>query len=507
MPTTPSHRLVLAVGLLALALVALNIVRRTAAQQPKGECKDPPPAVKATPLYYGKVQCAKCHETPPKNPKEPLLCRCDEALRWAETDKHAKAFAVLKDTRAKRMGELLKTDVTKDERCLNCHAVVIRDDKVREDSKKLGEFSIEDGVSCVACHGAYKEWFLEHGFFVKVWREMPREQKETEKGMFDLWNPVKRSEKCVSCHIGNRAEGKFVTHEMYAAGHPPLPGFEAATFSDQMPRHWQYLSEKEPEVQKLLRYDGKLERTHLVLVSAVVSYREAMKLLADEAAECARAKEGEEQSLDLANFDCYACHHDLKSPSWRQTRGYTGKPGRPQPRLWPTTLVKLLLHYAADSDKSAEEEEKAFNDKMRKVYTAFDRQPFGDPAAVRDAANEVVEWSCQLAKRVAARKCDADDAKRLLKKIPALYEKEAPDYDSARQIAWAFRTIHEEAIGPPKGAVKETLDALEKELRLSLPAGQKRSIENELGQSLKTLYDYDPRRFQQALARLGEALK
>ena len=31
---------------------------------------------------------------------------------------------------------------------------------------------------------------------------------------------------CLSCHLGNAREGRVVTHEMYAAGHPPLPGFE-----------------------------------------------------------------------------------------------------------------------------------------------------------------------------------------------------------------------------------------------------------------------------------------
>ena len=62
--------------------------------------------------------------------------------------------------------------------------------------------------------------------------------------MTDLWDPVKRATKCASCHIGNPGEQKVVTHAMYAAGHPPLPGLETATFSDAMPRHWEYLREK-----------------------------------------------------------------------------------------------------------------------------------------------------------------------------------------------------------------------------------------------------------------------
>ena len=72
--------------------------------------------------------------------------------------------------------------------------------------------------------------------------------------MTDLWDPVTRGKKCVSCHIGNPdpEEEKVVTHAMYAAGHPPLPGIEVATFSDAQPRHWQYLREKKAEVQRTL---------------------------------------------------------------------------------------------------------------------------------------------------------------------------------------------------------------------------------------------------------------
>ncbi len=30
-----------------------------------------------------------------------------------------------------------------------------------------------------------------------------------------------------------------MTHEMYAAGHPPLPSVELQTFCEEMPQHWQ----------------------------------------------------------------------------------------------------------------------------------------------------------------------------------------------------------------------------------------------------------------------------
>src|SRR5947209_10193839 len=97
------------------------------------------------------------------------------------------------------------------------------------------------------------------------WRGVASQAKEEQYRMADLWDPGKRSKTCASCHVGNSDEGKVVTHAMYAAGHPPLPGVEISTFSDAMPRHWQYLKEKQPAAQKLLDYNAdELEKTKLV---------------------------------------------------------------------------------------------------------------------------------------------------------------------------------------------------------------------------------------------------
>src|SRR5262249_36585052 len=155
------------------------------------------------------------------------------------------------------------------------------------------------------------------------WRGQSRKAKESKYGMTDLWDPIRRTEVCASCHVGNAKEGKVVTHEMYAAGHPPLPSFEIATFGDGMPRHWQLLAQKSKTAQELLQYDPReLEQTKLVLISGIQCFRDSMRLLAAQAKKSAEEKQG----IDLAQLDCAACHHDLIRPSWRQERGYKGKP-------------------------------------------------------------------------------------------------------------------------------------------------------------------------------------
>src|SRR5206468_8678012 len=123
---------------------------------------------------------------------------------------------------------------------------------------------------------------------------------------------------------------------------------------------------------------GGLEQTRLVAIGALVGLRDSMRLLADQASP--GPKHGQSWP-ELAQFDCYACHHDLQTPSWRQERGYTGKPGRPPVRSWPVLQVEAVaVLLAANSAEAA-----AFAAKRDALLKAFDEQPFGDPKAVSDA--------------------------------------------------------------------------------------------------------------------------
>jgi hypothetical protein len=475
--------------------------------QPK-EPKEPPPKGKPTPGYFGTDTCAQCHTKPPEYVKKPFLCRCTEFTIWKEGDKHQLAFKSLRGERGQRMGKLLGYDATKSPQCLSCHGVVFHDKKLEEDSKEIG-FTQEDGVSCVVCHGGYIEWARDHGLagFLPKWRKYSREKKETEFGMRDLWNPVKRAATCASCHVGNAAEGKILTHDMYAAGHPPLPSFEAATFGDEMPRHWQYLTEKPAEVREILGYsEGEMELTKLVLISGAVSLHDTMDQLGSRAKEAAEATTPDQRVLDFAQFDCYACHHDLKSPSWRQEKGYPGKPGRPGMRPWVTDLVRVAVTQARGGDEAAKESLDLFQTALRKVGRGFDSQPFGDPAAIAPAARELADWASKLGDQLHAQPLRKEDARRILATMTTTYSKKAVDYDSARQLAWAFRVIYREAIGDPSEGIKNALNALDQELKLQLPSGLKRTIEDALPTSLRKLNDYNPEKFKEAMGQLASAM-
>src|SRR5262249_2749228 len=149
---------------------------------------------------------------------------------------------------------------------------------------------------------------------------------------------------------------------------------------------------------ELLSYDPKeLERTKLVVVSGAASLRDAMQLLATQAQRAAQASEPEQRVLDVAQFDCYACHHELKRPSWRQERGYPTMPGRPQPRAWALALVKLGIQHVGAGEAEVQTMSQQLRDKLAKLYQAFNLQPFGKPDEVAAAARDVAQWADQLA--------------------------------------------------------------------------------------------------------------
>jgi hypothetical protein len=329
---------------------------------------------------------------------------------------------------------------------------------------------------------------------------------------------------------------------MYAAGHPPLPGFEIATFSESLPRHWRlrkdvpYLRDSAPvEVKKRFDYaNARFENTKLVVISAAVILRESMALVDDRANGGARSADSSKDAAplpgwpDYAQFDCYACHHDLKVPSWRQARGNAGAPGRPQVRPWPLALVELAVRFTAPNEKTAGEQLEKLRAARQDLEQATSAQPFGNPDQVRAAASKIKAWSDELISRADALNLDPSAVVRLLKTLCAMATESAPDYDSARQLAWAFQRIYSEANLKHAGRdeARSILEAIEQDLHLplnttrearkaviskkspaqALPETLQELSNKELGESLRHIAEYDPERFQKAMKRLGELL-
>ncbi len=482
--------------------------------------------------YLGPTRCADCHNAP-----NPLRFRDfvlqTESARFIGEDKHVQAFELLKgelgQAICKRLGI---TDISEARQCLSCHANWLKDIAKVPNS--------EFGVTCESCHGPSSLWDTPHS--LPAWRLQSPAEK-TKLGLVDVRHPVKRAEQCFSCHIGNAEQGKVVTHEMYAAGHPPLPSIEIESFIDQMPAHWRYLPEKGPfesraEYIKLNfpqhPHDPGLDlpRTRSAIVGGLVALRESLELFTSQ------ARPDNPQWPELASFDCQACHHDLRAPSWRQQRDVQFAPGRPTLPEWPFALAKVGLRQIAGADeKQYAKLIEEFTTQRQKLNASIQKQPFGDKQAGAHAT-EFAKWLEPHIATLTTSRYDEASAQRAILELSTLGPRDFPDFHSARQMTWALGIIQRELSTPypvwpmeepPKNALErrmretKTISTFETwrdetfapkrkswadqwqlqnpkfELPLLLPSGQKQVIEANLPQSLEAISNYDAAVFRKLL--------
>jgi hypothetical protein len=223
-----------------------------------------------------------------------------EYSTWVAMDRHARATEVLGNMVSQRMAKILGIgNPLQAQKCLVCHSLDVP-------AAARGRNFATEGVSCEACHGPATGWLGYH-----VTKDAKHEES-VKRGMYDTKDVVKRTDKCLTCHLGTSE--KFVDHEMIAAGHPDLV-FELEAFSAAMPRHW-----KEPADADAY----KPVRTFAV--GQLVHFRASLDRLG-------RRVKGPVWP-EYAELDCFACHHSLTraEDSWRQAQGYEhrARPGLPQ---------------------------------------------------------------------------------------------------------------------------------------------------------------------------------
>lgn len=496
--------------LASCTVVAILIGAGVVAAQDQGRAPtggDPP--TKATRTFLTPASCAPCHNQGagphPRflgEPKGPRLVQLNEFEKWRVQDKHSHAYDALTGPRGQQMGKMLGYEVTTEQSCLSCHGTGFQASDLNGELPKARPVALEErdqGVGCAACHGTYKEWVGEHGLPgepAQRWRTLSTKEKWESYGMTDLRDPVNRARVCYSCHIGDMKEGKVVSHAMYAAGHPPLPGIELATFQNAEPAHWWKATEvplfkASPASAKPYNVDLQgLADTKTVVVGGVVAMRETLRLLASQAESKPEANARAAVYPDYAQFECYACHHDLEAPvnpannqieafkNWRQQRDTKGVrpggarvavPGRPQPRLWALTLTRFAIRQAEGGAKLQQ-----FDQEMRSFWSAFDKSPFGDPAVVAQEARALELKTESLLATLEASRFGPDAPARLIRELASLPEEGYLDYDSARQIAWAIKSIAAEWDQKPDAEQLDRLiGELDKTLKLDPYASRK----------------------------------
>ncbi|MGC2193615.1 MAG: multiheme c-type cytochrome [Terriglobales bacterium] len=312
--------------------------------------------------YDGPGGCASssCHGS--IQPKQVTRVAQNEYSIWAGQDKHARAYQVLSNPVSLRIGKILNIGrPDQAQKCLACHALSVPSEQRAE------SFELADGVSCESCHGPASGWLGPH-----TTRDWPHE-KSLQLGMYDTRDLIRRSERCLSCHLGTSE--KWVDHEMIAAGHPDLT-FELNLFSAVMPRHW-----KEPA-------DSGWRGVQVWGVGEAVQLQKGLERLARRASS--------NSWPEYAESDCFACHHSLTKPedSWRQEMGYAGRqPGVP---AWNQSRYVVFRHIARKINSDAAAQLDADVKKLATLLGQRNENPQEIVTAASRAASVAGQFAQQL---------------------------------------------------------------------------------------------------------------
>lgn len=224
-------------------------------------------------------------------------------------------------------------------RCNSCHSPIDAQGVVPGDG--TDQHQSLSGVSCEACHGPASNWVQSH----------LREDWTVSDSMRQTRDFVQRIDGCVRCHVGSRSADGMVrdmNHDMIAAGHPALR-FDGWSALRRLPRH--AVEDRSQDGLPSLENESELRR---FLAAQAIGIRAAIQLTAE------RREESQPTSPDapstasvwpeLAEFDCFACHHNLKITN------FAVRPSRGHPLPHPSLLAEFIEHglkYLGASDVDA----------------------------------------------------------------------------------------------------------------------------------------------------------
>lgn len=375
---------------------------------------------------------------------------------WAAADPHTAAYSLLTDrprhavkvTAAQIMAKYRPgAKATDDARCLACHTnPTLAERPATPDVVALRE----QGVSCEACHGNAGQWLQPH----TAWAG-DRTQVYRDTGLRPLYDVGERAVACAGCHIGAPADGdapvRDMNHDMIAAGHPRL-NFDFAEYQRRLPKHWQEKDRTKGAPEPLA-----LNEAQVWYVGRLAHAEAACRLLADRAR---RAEAGDPRSVwpEFAEFNCAACHHNLRAPEadgehWRKSAEYldgrplgsvpwqtvwpvTHAPGLPQPRRATSDVAPLVKLMDGETGET-------WPDGSPKVVR-FAKSP-GAKALAAGTADKLAALRRAAAKGVTA---------PVSKAVEELFPPGAPlvpEWDSAEQLFFGL-AAREYAKGTPSGA-------------------------------------------------------
>lgn len=308
--------------------------------------------------HLGVQSCAaaNCHggKTDQNNPARKN--KGAEYSLWILSDPHAHALSTLYNKESQHIFRQLKKSPTyrnllpphQAPLCLNCHsspttadgnlATLYERGNVENNNERNNQAIFRDGIGCEACHGPSEQWLEPHkrpDWHLTVEQKNNSEtvladlNKKTDLGFQNTKDIVTRGRICANCHVGG--PGREVNHDLIAAGHPRL-NFELSVYLARMPHHWSH--DDEPNTEFLTWAAGQL-----------ITAEASLDLLE-------RRADGNMIWPELAESDCFACHHDLQASSWRQETADSGNaPGHLRWASWNSAMLPTLANFASHPEK------------------------------------------------------------------------------------------------------------------------------------------------------------
>lgn len=492
---------------------------------------EPPPAdsqggTLAGVSNIGVKECAACHSAPSpiyKTLSVTNFVRLSEANEWGERDKHAYAFQLVRQDlpegelkKEVRKSNRLSVEITSklkwtvgdknkkgdgnfEKKCLTCHVGM----RVEE---PWSETNLQFGVQCESCHGPGSEYTKRENHQQVSWRAKTPEQK-TELGMWDLTSPSTAAAICLSCHLGNIDEGRFVSHDMYAAGHPVLPPFDLQVFLNAMPPHWRTLQEKssfenQAEYNRVhfdiagntdqiqLAIQGSYDKTRRSMIGGLVANDLGIELIHQAAAE-------PKTWGDYSIYNCMGCHQELKKNSI-QVRPESRIPGRPFPANWLTLEYPTIHVSSRDTHETL----------TREMLTSFNSVPFGDAQKLNQLSDRHLKSLSdrfQDRRKMEKQVMSKSDVQQWLEFLVQSRQNALTDYWVAKQTAWMVCVAVDELVEHGDVAsdfVSPMQKELRQSLRLELRLPQRQSVLEGQKSLIETARNFDPRRCQELLNTL-----
>jgi Cytochrome c554 and c-prime len=330
----------------------------------------------------------------------------NEYLIWSKSDKHHRAYTVLREERGQRIARNLGlANAATAEMCLGCHT------DPAPPAKRGPLFQISDGVGCEACHGGASTWLGVH-------ISGTNHSENLAAGLYPTEQPAARATKCLSCHFGDPADdNKFVTHRIMGAGHPRM-GFELDTYTAVEPAHFVV-------DQRYIERKGPVNDVQVWAIGQAVELVKRMSAVLEPK----RAPKGIFPELVL--FDCQSCHHPYNS---LRGESYTTGIAPGSVKLYDANAVMLQVIAA----RLAPSVSKALSSRT----LALQRACSESWAAVQGQAHEIRRLANALLPTISSHDVTRDDLKALADGIISLgLTGEDVQYSEAEQATMALASI------------------------------------------------------------------